>query len=302
TVATVVRDFQKVLPEAAVYVYDNNSTDRTAQVAASAGAAVRAEPLQGKGNVVRRMFGDIEAEIYLLVAGDGTYDGLRARELRGLRLSRQLDMVTAARVSEDDSAFRRGHRLGNRLLTALVAMVFGSRLTDMLSGYRAFSRRFVKSFPALSSGFEVETELTVHALELRMKIAEVETIYRSRREGSHSKLSTLRDGIRILSAIAKLIREERPLQSFSALFSALAVGSVALGWPIVIEYMQTGLVPRFPTAILATGVMLLAFLSLACGLILDTVTYGRQEMKRMWYLSQSRDAVERPGTGRHNAV
>src|SRR5262245_46287444 len=185
TVATVVRDFQKVLPEAAVYVYDNNSTDRTAQVAASAGAAVRAEPLQGKGNVVRRMFGDIEADIYLLVDGDDTYDALRARELVDLLLSRQLDMVNAARVSEDDRAFRRGHRLGNRVLTALVAMVFGSRVTDMLSGYRAFSRRFVKSFPALSSGFEVETELTVHALELRMKIAEVETTYRSRREGSH---------------------------------------------------------------------------------------------------------------------
>jgi glycosyltransferase involved in cell wall biosynthesis len=295
TVATVVRNFRTALPEAAVYVYDNNSTDRTAEMAAAAGATVRSESYQGKGNVVRRMFGDIDAEIYLLVDGDDTYDALRARELVDLLLRGQLDMVNAARVSDDDRAFRYGHRLGNRLLTGMVAIAFGDRLTDMLSGYRVFSRRFVKSFPALSPGFEIETELTVHALELRMKITEVETSYRPRREGSHSKLSTMRDGIRILRAITELIKEERPLQFFSALFVMLAVMSVALGWPIVIEYMQTGLVPRFPTAILATGVMLLAFLSLACGLILDTVTHGRLELKRMWYLNLWHETTERSG-------
>ncbi len=284
-IGKVVQDFRAALPDATVYVYDNNSKDRTVEVARAAGAVVRSEPLQGKGNVMRRMFADIEADVYVLVDGDDTYHAPSAPELVKRLWDEQLDMVNGARVTEIVAAYRPGHRFGNLVLTGMVAKIFGSRIGDMLSGYRVFSRRFVKSFPALASGFETETELTVHALELRMPIAEVKTPYKDRPPGSHSKLNTIRDGIRILRTIVILVKEERPLPFFSAAFGLLALLSVILGLPVIATYFQTGLVPRFPTALLATGLMLLAFLSLTCGLILDTVTHGRREAKRMSYLS-----------------
>jgi glycosyltransferase involved in cell wall biosynthesis len=294
-IGAVVEDFRRALPGAVVYVYDNNSSDDTSGVAARAGAVVRRETLQGKGNVVRRMFADIEADIYVLVDGDDTYDAASAPELVRLLEAESLDMVNAARVTSIKDAYRTGHRFGNWMLTTMVQSIFGKRIGDLLSGYRVFSRRFVKSFPALSSGFETETEFTVHALELRMAIAEVQTPYKDRPEGSVSKLRTYRDGFRILRTIAILLKEERPLQFFSWMFAVLAAVSVAIAWPIVTEFMRTGLVPRFPTAILATGIMLLAFHSLFSGLILDTVTHGRREMKRMAYLAIPRR--RRPGRG-----
>lgn len=284
-IGKVVRDFRAALPQATIYVYDNNSTDNTYAEAVKAGAIVRNESLQGKGNVVRRMFADIEADIYVLVDGDDTYEAEAAPELIRLLEGDSLDMVNAARITDIKAAYRAGHRFGNRMLTAMVQSIFGKRIGDLLSGYRVFSRRFAKSFPALSSGFEIETELTVHALELRMPIAEVNTRYKDRPEGSVSKLRTFRDGFRILKTIAALLKEERPLQFFSWMFAVLASISVLLVWPIVTEYLRTGLVPRFPTAILATGIMLLAFHSLFSGLVLDTVTHGRREMKRIAYLA-----------------
>lgn len=283
-IETVVRDFQAVLPNATIYVYDNNSKDRTVEIATKAGAIVRREPLQGKGNVIRRMFADIEADVYVMVDGDATYHAPSAPALITKLIEEQLDMVNGQRVTEIVEAYRLGHRFGNKLLTGLVAEIFGKRIQDMLSGYRVFSRRFVKSFPALSTGFETETELTVHALELRMPIAEVATPYKDRPEGSFSKLNTIRDGIRILRTIVRLVKEERPLQFFSAVAAFLAIVSILFAIPVLIGYVETGLVPRLPTALLATGLMLAAFLSLSCGLILDTVTHGRREMKRMHYL------------------
>ncbi len=283
-VGNVVRDFKRTLPGAQIYVYDNNSTDRTRELAEAAGAIVRNEVLQGKGNVVRRMFADIEADLYVMVDGDGTYDAGSAPKLIRALIDGPLDMVNGARVTTVDAAYRPGHRFGNRLLTGLVSLVFGERTTDMLSGYRVFSRRFVKTFPTLSRAFEIETELTVHALELRMPIADVPTPYRERPPGSQSKLSTFKDGFRILGMIGKLVKEERPLASFSATALVLALASLILAWPIFLTYMETGLVPRLPTAVLSTGLMLLAFLSLASGLVLETVTRGRQEMKRLRYL------------------
>jgi glycosyltransferase involved in cell wall biosynthesis len=281
----VVGDFRWVLPQAAVYVYDNNSSDRTAEVAASAGAIVRTETLQGKGNVVRRMFADIEADVYVLVDGDDTYDAVAAPKMIDALLNGPLDMVNGARVTTIEKAYRPGHRFGNWLLTHMVAWIFGNRVHDMLSGYRVMSRRYVKSFPALAAGFETETELTVHALELRMPIAEMQTEYKDRPAGSVSKLSTFRDGFRILWTIIVLVKEERPMQFFSLLAAFLALVSIVLAVPIFVEYAETGLVPRFPTAILATGLMITSFLSLTCGLVLDTVTRGRREMKRMRYLN-----------------
>lgn len=283
-VPRVVRDFRRALPSARIYVYDNASTDRTAEVAAQAGAIVGHEPFPGKGNVMRRMFSDIEADIYVLVDGDDTYDAEAAPSLVRTLLDKQLDMVNGARVTSIKEAYRFGHRLGNRMLTGLVQWIFGKQFDDMLSGYRVFSRRFVKSFPAISSGFEIETELTVHALELRMKTAEVPIRYKDRPEGSASKLSTIRDGLRILKMIGVLVKEERPLMFFGCTFIALALLSVGLAIPLVFEYLETGLVPRFPTAILASAVMLLAFLSMVCGLVLDTVTHSRRELKRLHYL------------------
>ncbi|HYH23624.1 MAG TPA: glycosyltransferase family 2 protein [Azospirillum sp.] len=284
-IGTVVQDFKAHLPGATVYVYDNNSSDRTVEVATAAGAVVRHEPLQGKGNVVRRMFADIEADVYVMVDGDDTYHAPSAPLMVKRLWEEQLDMVNGQRVTEIVAAYRPGHRLGNRVLTGMVAQVFGHRIQDMLSGYRVFSRRFVKTFPALAAGFETETEFTVHALELRMPIAEVKTPYKDRPEGSVSKLRTFRDGFRILKTILVLVKEERPLPFFSAIFAILTTAALALAIPVLATYMQTGLVPRLPTAVLSTGLMLLAFLSLTCGLILDTVTHGRREMKRLRYLT-----------------
>jgi len=284
TVARVVTDFRTVLPAATVYVYDNNSTDDTAARAAAAGAVVRREPLQGKGNVIRRMFADIDADIYVLVDGDGTYDAPSVTKMIDLLLDEDLDMVTAARDAAQD-AYRPGHRFGNLLFTGLVGRFFGNRFSDMLSGYRVFSRRFAKSFPGLAHGFEIETELTIHALELRLPMAEIRAPYGARPPGSASKLATFKDGLRLLWTIVVLLKEERPLPFFAMISVALALSSIVLVVPILITFMQTGLVPRLPTAVLATGMMILAFLSLACGLILDTVTRGRKEMKRLHYLS-----------------
>ena len=287
-IADVVNDFRKALPSAAVYVYDNNSSDRTVDVARDAGAIVRTETLQGKGNVVRRMFADIEADVFVMVDGDNTYDASAAPALIEKLLDENLDLVNGKRIHEESEAYRPGHQFGNTLLTSLVAMIFGKRFDDMLSGFKVFSRRFAKSFPSLSSGFEIETELTVHALELRMPVAEVDTRYGARPEGSESKLSTFTDGYKILKMIAILIKEERPLHFFSVLFGLFAVASIIISVPLISTYLDTGLVPRLPTAVLATGLMLLGFLCLACGLILDTVTRGRQELKRLQYLSVSR--------------
>lgn len=284
-IAQTVGDFRQALPQAKIYVYDNNSRDRTMEVARQAGAIVRSEPLQGKGNVVRRMFADIEADIYVLVDGDATYDAASAPQMIKTLCDNALDMVNGVRVTDIQKAYRPGHRFGNWLLTHMVSWIFGSRFTDMLSGYRVMSRRYVKSFPALAAGFETETELTVHALELRMPIAEVVTPYKDRPEGSVSKLSTFKDGFRILWTILVLVKEERPMPFFSLGALILATIATLLMIPIVVHFVHTGQVPRLPTAVLAMGLMILGFLSLTCGLILDTVTRGRREMKRMRYLN-----------------
>jgi hypothetical protein len=292
-IAKVVAEFRRHLPGATVYVYDNRSTDRTYEVAARAGAVVGVEPFRGKGNVVRRMFADVDADVYVMVDGDDTYDASTAPSMIAMLLERQLDMVNGARVTEIKEAYRFGHRLGNRALTGLVISIFGRQFTDMLSGYRVFSRRFVKSFPALATGFEIETELTVHALELKMKTHEVATSYRDRPAGSASKLNTIRDGLRILRTIFVLLKEERPLPFFGAFAAAFAAVSLGLAAPVVAEFMRTGLVPRLPTAVLAASCMLLAFLSLSCGFILDTVTHSRREIKRLAYLSIAAPGAER---------
>jgi glycosyltransferase involved in cell wall biosynthesis len=299
TVGQVIGAFRRALPGATIYVYDNNSSDRTAEVARTAGAVVRRERLQGKGNVVRRMFGDIDADAFILVDGDATYDAAAAPAMVELLLSDHLDFVNASRVTGIRQAYRSGHRFGNALLTWLVATIFGHGLTDMLSGYKVFSRRFVKSIPLLSSGFEIETELAVHALALRMPICEMKTTYRDRPAGSSSKLSTYRDGWRILRTIFLLIKEERPLAFFGFLALVLASAAVVLAIPVIVTFTRTGLVPRLPTALLATGIMLLAFLSLGCGFVLDTVTHGRKELKRIAYLAvapstRSPEAARRP--------
>jgi len=292
-IAKVVADFRAALPAATVYVYDNNSTDGTAETAKRAGAVVRRETHQGKGHVVRRMFNDIEADIYVLVDGDATYDAASAPAMVDKLAADRLDMLVATRIDHQEAAYRPGHRTGNWLLTAFVAHVFGRAFTDILSGYRVFSRRFVKSFPILSGGFEIETELTVHALELELPVSELATPYYSRPLGSASKLSTWHDGFRILWTVLKLYRTERPLSLFGASGLALIIISIGLAIPIVITYVQEGIVPRLPTAVLSTGLMLLAFLSIACGLILDTVTRGRREMKLIAYLALRAPGEER---------
>jgi glycosyltransferase involved in cell wall biosynthesis len=286
--SSVVRDFRKALPNATVYVYDNNSTDRTVEVAREAGAIVRTETLQGKGNVVRRMFADIEADVFVMTDGDNTYDASAAPMMVKKLLDEGLDLLNGKRIHKDTEAYRPGHQFGNTLLTSLVAMIFGKRFDDMLSGYKVFSRRFAKSFPSLSGGFEIETELTVHALELRMPVAEIETAYGARPEGSESKLSTFTDGYRILKMIGILIKEERPLQFFSSIAGLITIMAIIISIPVITTYIDTGLVPRLPTAVLAMGMILIGFLSLVCGLILDTVTRGRQELKRLQYLNVSR--------------
>ena len=292
-IGKVVADFRAALPDAKIYVYDNNSTDGTVELAKQAGAVVRREIHQGKGYVVRRMFNDVEADVYVLVDGDATYDAASAPAMVSKLIEERLDMVVAARIDREEQAYRPGHRAGNRLLTAFVTHMFGRAFTDILSGYRVFSRRFVKSFPILSGGFEIETELTVHALELELPVGEVAAPYYSRPSGSTSKLSTWSDGVRILWTTFKLYRAERPLALFGGFGVALAIISIGLAIPIFITYVQEGLVPRLPTAVLSTGLMLIGFLSMACGLILDTVTRGRRELKLIAYLALRAPGEER---------
>jgi glycosyltransferase involved in cell wall biosynthesis len=282
TIAGVVAAFRAALPQARIYVYDNNSEDSTVTAGREAGAVVRFERMRGKGNVVRRMFADVDADIYILVDGDGTYDAADAPLLIGHLSHYQLDLVNARRVGDH---VRRGHRAGNNLFNRIVGRLFGHGFDDMLSGYKVFSRRFVKSFPALAAGFEIEAELTIHALRLRMPVAELPTRYAQRPEGSASKLRTLRDGLGIAWTIFKLVKEERPLAFFGTFWALLTLLSLVLAAPIAATYLATGLVPRLPTAVLVVGVMLLGFLSLGCGLVLDTVTRGRTELKRLHYLA-----------------
>ena len=284
-IGKTVRDFHAALPDAKIYVYDNNSRDQTAAVAREAGAIVRTELRQGKGNVMRRMFADVEADIYVLADGDDTYDASVAPALIKKLVEEGLDIVTGRRVHTEAAAYRAGHVFGNRMLTGLTAMMFNVKLGDTLSGYRVMSRRFVKSFPFTAEGFGIETELTVHAVRLQMPMAEVDTAYKERPAGSVSKLSTYRDGFKILFTIAQMLREERPLLFFIAIGAVFALVAAILGASIVIEFVKTGLVPRLPTALLATGLMVIAFLSVMSGLILDTVTRGRWANKRLAYLS-----------------
>jgi glycosyltransferase involved in cell wall biosynthesis len=286
-IATVIGDFRKALPSAQVYVFDNNSTDRTVAVAREAGAEVRHERKQGKGHVVRRMFADVDADVYVLVDGDATYDAPSAPRMIEKLVSEHLDMVVGLRLDKEQAAYRRGHRTGNWMLTSFLSSVFGHTFKDILSGYRVFSRRFVKSFPVLSDGFEIETELSVHALELSLPVAEIETPYYARPAGSVSKLNTWRDGFRILRTILKLYRSEKPLRFFTVIGIFLALMSVGLAIPVVVTYLEQGIVPRLPTAVLSTGLMIVAVLSISSGLVLDTVTRGRREMKFLAYLAQS---------------
>lgn len=286
-IAGVVEDFRKALPGATIYVYDNGSSDRTIEVAREAGAIVRQEPRRGKGNVVRRMFADVDADIYIMVDGDGTYDAGTAPALIERLLGDHLDMVIATRLDTEGSPFRAGHKAGNQGFARLIAALFGRQLTDVFSGYRAMTRRFVKSFPGYSSGFEIETELSVHALSLKIPMVEMPAPFGHRAAGSESKLSTFRDGTRILRIVFYFLKEVRPLLFFTSLAAILGIISLALAYPVITTYLETGLVPRFPTAILATGVMLIAFLFGACGLILDSVAAMRWEAKRSAYLSES---------------
>jgi len=288
TVAQVVRDFRAALPEAEIYVFDNNSTDGTGDIARAEGATVRIEEQKGKGSVVRRMFADVEADLYIMVDGDATYDASAAPRLVRYALDGGYDLVNVARAETGQKAYRPGHRFGNRMLTGLVGFVFGTRTADMLSGYKLFTRRFVKSFPAMSSGFEIETEIMIHALELGIPIGEVSAPYGERPEGSASKLQTYRDGFIILRMISELVRRERPLEFFGILAGVLMLGSLALGLPVVFEFLETGLVPRLPTAVLSAAMMLSALLSFAAGLILAAITHMRRELKRLAYLGVGR--------------
>ena len=290
-IGETVRGFRDALPSATIYVYDNNSRDRTREVAAEAGAVVRSEKQQGKGNVVRRMFADIDADVYVMADGDLTYDPRAAPAMVDMLLADQLDMIVGTRRHEEKDAYRGGHVLGNKIFTGLLSGLFGRSFSDIFSGYRVFSRRFVKSFPVLSSGFEIETEMSVHALELRMPVGEVETSYGARPEGSHSKLSTYGDGWRILRTISTLYRVERPVLFYGGIGAILVVLAFVLAGPLIVTYMHTGLVPRFPTAILVTGMTIIAVLCFFTGLILDTVTRGRREIRRLAYLS-----LEAPGS------
>ena len=285
-IVRTIEGFRAALPGAAIFVYDNNSSDRTVDLARAAGADVRTERMQGKGNVVRRMFADVDADIYVMADGDLTYDPAAAPAMVKLLADDRLDMVVGTRLHEEKDAYRGGHVLGNRVFTGLLSSLFGRSFSDIFSGYRVFSRRFVKSFPVLSEGFEIETEISVHALELRMPVGEVETAYGARPEGSESKLSTYRDGWRILKTIATLYRIERPVLFYGSIGALLLIAAIVLSVPLVLTYADTGLVPRFPTAILATGLVIIAVLCFFAGLILDTVTRGRREMRRLAYLAQ----------------
>jgi glycosyltransferase involved in cell wall biosynthesis len=285
SIAKVVQGFKTSLPMARIYVYDNNSTDRTSERASASGAIVRHEKMQGKGNVVRRMFADIEADVYVLVDGDGTYEASQAPQLVKILLSESCDMVTAVRDLKNCPTYLKTHRLATRIIGFFIDKIFKGHNTDIFSGYRLFSRRFVKSFPMISSGFEIETELTIHALELKMNIAEVKSPYHAREPGSSSKLRAFHDMFSILKTMMIFIKEERPLQLFSVVFVILAAISIGLGVPLLQTYFETGLVPRIPTAILSSALMLLAFLSFIVGLILSSVTKARHELKRLFYLS-----------------
>ena len=288
TIGRMIVSFRALLPDAEIFVYDNNSTDGTAAAARAAGVEPRVETMQGKGHVVRRMFADIEADAYILVDGDGTYDVPGAIFMLSRLVADRLDMVVGRRRSAEPTlAYRAGHALGNRLLTGAVSLAFGARFTDMLSGYRVLSRRFVKSFPSLSQGFEIETELTVHALSLHLPAAEVDTLYYARAEGSTSKLNTYRDGLRILLTIVKLLKEERPFGFFSTIAGLLMGSALVLAAPLLVTYLETGLVPRLPTAVAATGLTILASLSFACAVVLDSVRHGRLEMRRLFYLREA---------------
>jgi len=285
-IVRTVEGFRAVLPGATIYVYDNNSRDRTVELARGAGAEVRTERMQGKGNVVRRMFADVDADVYIMADGDLTYDPAAAPAMVKLLLDDRLDMVVGTRQHEKKDAYRGGHVLGNRIFTGLLSGLFGRSFSDIFSGYRIFSRRFVKSFPVLSEGFEIETEISVHALELRMPVGEVATNYGSRPEGSKSKLSTFRDGWRILKTIGTLYRIERPVLFYGSIGGLFLIAAIILAVPLVLTYLDTGLVPRLPTAILVTGMTIIAVLCVFAGLILDTVTRGRREVRRLAYLSQ----------------
>jgi glycosyltransferase involved in cell wall biosynthesis len=284
-ITSVVHGFQKSLPTASIYVYDNNSTDDTVLQATQAGAHVRTESRQGKGNVVCRMFADVDADVYVLVDGDGTYDCSQARQLVDKLLSGPFDMINGKRMETAKRNFRPGHRLGNAVLSGLVNILFKRQFMDMLSGYKLFSKRFVKSFPAQSQGFEIETELTVHALQMNMPVAEVDTLYRDRLEGTTSKLNTWRDGFRILRTIIRLMKNERPFEFFGVISSAFAVVAALLFAPLLVDYLRTGLVPRFPTLILVSGLGVCATLSFLFGILLEGVTLSRQEARRLIYLS-----------------
>ena len=284
-IADTIAGFRAALPGAAIHVYDNNSSDRTVELARAAGAIVRTEKMQGKGHVVRRMFADVEADVYVMADGELTYDPTAAPTMVKMLIDEQLDMVVGTRQHEAAAAYRGGHVLGNRLFTGLLSGLFGRSFTDIFSGYRVFSRRFVKSFPVLSAGFEIETEISVHALELRMPVGELATAYGARPEGSASKLSTFRDGWRILRTIGTLYRVERPVLFYGGIGVLLIVLALALSVPIVVTYLATGLVPRLPTAVLVTGMIIIGVLSFLAGLILDTVTRGRRELRRLFYLS-----------------
>jgi glycosyltransferase involved in cell wall biosynthesis len=292
TIAAVVAGFKSALPGATVYVFDNNSSDGTADIAARAGARVVRERRQGKGNVVRRMFADVEADIYIMADGDGTYDPAQAPKLVSTLIEERCDMVVGTRRGVHEDAGRDGHAFGNRLFNRLYTHLFGRDFTDILSGYRAFTRRFAKSFPVLSSGFEIEAEMSVHASQLKMPTAEVELDYGRRPEGSFSKLSTFRDGFRILLMILMLLKETRPAVFYGQLAGLIGLVSVVLAAPILDTFLATGLVPRLPTAVLAMGLMVIACLFTACGLILDSVARGRVEQKRILYLAQRPLAIQ----------
>jgi glycosyltransferase involved in cell wall biosynthesis len=287
SIEKVIKDFHSQLPSLSIVIFDNNSSDNTSEIAQHAGAEVVKVTLRGKGNVVRRMFADVDADVFVMVDGDATYDATAIKSLIDKLIDERLDMVVGCRDAGASSreAYRRGHQFGNWLLTGSVKRIFGGSFTDMLSGYRVFSKRFAKSFPALSQGFEIETELTVHALELRMPYGEITTSYGARPEGSLSKLSTYKDGLRILRTILRLFIAERSLFFYFGCSVLLAFTALILAIPVVSEYFVTGLVPRLPTAVLSASLMVCSLLALVCGLILDLVTRARHETKRLAYLS-----------------
>jgi glycosyltransferase involved in cell wall biosynthesis len=285
SITSVINGFRQSLPTACIYVYDNNSTDNTIEQALAAGAIVRIEEKQGKGNVVSRMFADIDADAYVMVDGDGTYDASQAHQLVDKLLTGPYDMVNGKRVETAAKNYRLGHRLGNAVLTGLVGLLFSRRITDMLSGYKIFSRRYVKSFPAQPKGFEIETELTVHALQMGMATTEVETKYRDRMEGSVSKLNTWTDGFRILKTIIRLMKNERPFEFFTVIGAMIALVATLFFNPIFINYLQTGFVPRLPTMVLISGLGVCSLLSILTGVLLEAITQSKREVRRLHYLS-----------------